>query len=132
LRTTDRDIYAAGDIAAYPDPRSGERVRIEHWMLAERQGQAAARNMLGIGGPFRDVPFFWSAHYDQTLSYTGHAQRWDHIRERGDLAKGQYACGFEQGGKILAVVTVGDDKLGLEAEAAMEANAEAKLQALFK
>jgi NADPH-dependent 2,4-dienoyl-CoA reductase/sulfur reductase-like enzyme len=106
-------------------------VRIEHWMVAQRQGQAAARNMLGLSGPFRDVPFFWSAHYDTTLSYTGHAQSWDRIRERGDLAQGQYACGYEQGGKILAVVTVGEDKLGLEAEAALEADDDDKLQALF-
>lgn len=131
LRTTDPDIYAAGDIAAYPDARSGERVRIEHWMVAERQGQAAARNILGASGPFRDVPFFWSAHYDTTLSYTGHAQRWDRIVERGDLAQGKYACGYEQAGKILAVVTIGEDALGLEAEAAMEANADDKLRALF-
>jgi 3-phenylpropionate/trans-cinnamate dioxygenase ferredoxin reductase subunit len=130
LRTSDPDIYAAGDIAAFPDARSGERVRIEHWQVAERQGQAAARAMLGIGGPYRDVPFFWSAHYDVTLSYTGHAQRWDRIRERGSLEDGKHISAFERDGKVLAVVTVGDDHAGLEAEAAMEAGDEARLAKL--
>jgi NADPH-dependent 2,4-dienoyl-CoA reductase/sulfur reductase-like enzyme/nitrite reductase/ring-hydroxylating ferredoxin subunit len=130
LRTSDPDIYAAGDIAAFPYARSGERVRIEHWQVAERQGQAVARAMLGIGGPYGDVPFFWSAHYDVTLSYTGHAQRWDRIRERGSLEAGKHVSAFERDGKVLAVVTVGDDHAGLEAEAAMEAGDEAKLAKL--
>jgi len=98
LRTSDPDIYAAGDIAAYPDPRSGERVRIEHWAVAVRQGQAVARVMLGLAGPYRDVPFFWSAHYDVTLGYVGHATAWDSVRERGNLEQGQYAAAFERGG----------------------------------
>ncbi|HKU37765.1 MAG TPA: FAD-dependent oxidoreductase, partial [Polyangiales bacterium] len=131
LRTSAPDIYAAGDIASYPDPRSGERVRIEHWAVAERQGQAVARNMLGIGGPFRDVPFFWSAHYDVTLAYVGHAQRWDRLLERGSLEAGHYAVGYEQAGKLLAAVCLGEDKLSLEIEAAMEAGDEARLAALF-
>jgi NADPH-dependent 2,4-dienoyl-CoA reductase/sulfur reductase-like enzyme/nitrite reductase/ring-hydroxylating ferredoxin subunit len=130
LRTSDPDIYAAGDIAAYPDARSGERVRIEHWAVAERQGQAVARTMLGRGGPYRDVPFFWSAHYDVTLGYVGHAQRWDRVRERGSLEEGKFVCAYEQGGKVLAVVTLGEDRVSLQAEAAMEAGDEAKLAAL--
>jgi NADPH-dependent 2,4-dienoyl-CoA reductase/sulfur reductase-like enzyme/nitrite reductase/ring-hydroxylating ferredoxin subunit len=131
LRTSDPDIYAAGDIAAYPDARSGERVRIEHWAVAERQGQAVARAMLGRGGPYRDVPFFWSAHYDVTLGYVGHAQRWDRVRVRGNLAEGKLVCGYEQDGKVLAVVTIGEDHVSLQAEAAMESNDDAKLAALL-
>jgi NADPH-dependent 2,4-dienoyl-CoA reductase/sulfur reductase-like enzyme/nitrite reductase/ring-hydroxylating ferredoxin subunit len=130
LRTSDPDIYAAGDIAAYPDARSGGRVRIEHWTVAVRQGQAVARTMLGLGGPYRDVPFFWSAHYDVALNYVGHAQRWDRVRERGSLEQGKFVCAYEQGGKVLAVVTLGEDCTSLQAEAAMEAGDEAKLAAL--
>jgi apoptosis-inducing factor 3 len=130
LRTADPDVYAAGDVASYPDARSGERVRIEHWQVAVRQGQAAARAMLGVGGPYRDVPFFWSAHYDVTLSYVGHAQRWDRIRERGSLDEGKLVSTFEREGKVLAVVTVGDDAASLASEAAMEAGDDAKLAAL--
>jgi apoptosis-inducing factor 3 len=85
LRSSAADIYAAGDIARYPDAISGERVRIEHWALAERQGQAVARAMLGIGPGFRDVPFFWSQHYDVTISYVGHASTWNKCEIRGDL-----------------------------------------------
>jgi NADPH-dependent 2,4-dienoyl-CoA reductase/sulfur reductase-like enzyme/nitrite reductase/ring-hydroxylating ferredoxin subunit len=132
LRTSAPDVFAAGDIAAYPDPRSGERVRIEHWAVAERQGQSVARSMLGIGSAFRDVPFFWSAHYDVTLAYVGHAQRWDRLIERGSLEQGKYTVGFELGGKLLAAVCLGEDRLSLEIEAAMQANDDAQLVALLR
>ena len=130
LRTSRPEIYAAGDIAAYPDERSGQRVRIEHFAVAVRQGQAVARAMLGDQTAFRDVPFFWSAHYDVTIGYVGHAEQWDRVRERGNLESGQYVSAFERGGKVLAVVSIGDDKSSLEAEAALQVGDEAKLAAL--
>jgi NADPH-dependent 2,4-dienoyl-CoA reductase/sulfur reductase-like enzyme/nitrite reductase/ring-hydroxylating ferredoxin subunit len=131
LRTSAPDVYAAGDIASYPDVRSGERVRIEHWAVAVRQGQAVARAMLGIGGPYREVPFFWSAHYDSTLSYVGHAQSWDRSVERGDLDEGKFAVAFERHGKVLAVACLGEDRLCLEIEAAMQAGDDARLTRLL-
>ena len=91
LRTSIPDVFAAGDLARYPEPVSGEHARIEHWVMAERQGQAVARSMLGIGGAFRDAPFFWSQHYDITISYLGHAPSWDSCEIRGELEK-QDAC----------------------------------------
>ena len=91
LRTIVSEIYAAGDIARYPDPISGESVRIEHWVLAERQGQAVARTMLGIGDSFRDAPFFWSQHYDAQISYVGHASSWNRVEIRGDRVAGVLA-----------------------------------------
>ena len=105
-------------------------MRIEHWQVAERHGRAVARAMLGIGEPYRDVPFFWSAHYDVTLNYVGHAEKWDRIIERGSLADRKYVAAFEYQGKIAAVVTLGEDLLSLKIEAAMSAGDDAKVKAL--
>jgi apoptosis-inducing factor 3 len=120
LQTSLPGIFAAGDIARFPDPRSGQTARIEHWVVAERQGQAVARNMLGAKKPFRSVPFFWSAHYDTTITYVGRAERWDEIVTKGNIDDGDGLVGYRLGGKILAVAAVGRDKESLEAEAAME------------
>jgi 3-phenylpropionate/trans-cinnamate dioxygenase ferredoxin reductase subunit len=120
LRTSAPEIYAAGDVARYPDAISGERVRIEHWALAERQGQAVARAMLGIGHGFRDVPFFWSQHYDVTISYVGHASTWNRFEIRGDLA-GQDACAiYRLDDRVIAVATIGRDRVSLAVESALE------------
>jgi 3-phenylpropionate/trans-cinnamate dioxygenase ferredoxin reductase subunit len=106
-------------------------VRIEHWALAERHGQAAARSILGRGRPFADAPFFWSQHYDVTLSYVGHAAAWDRIETRGSLAKRDFAAAFVKDEHIVAVVTVGRDHLSLEAEAAFERKDSAALARIF-
>jgi NADPH-dependent 2,4-dienoyl-CoA reductase/sulfur reductase-like enzyme len=120
LRTSAPDVYAAGDVARYPEPISGERVRIEHWVVAERQGQAVARSMLGIGGPFRDVPFFWSQHYDVAINYVGHAPAWDALDLRGDLDGRKATAIYRSKGRTLAVATIGRDRVSLAVEAALE------------
>jgi len=130
LRASAPDVYAAGDVARYPDPRTGDLVRIEHFVVAERQGQAAARAMLG-GGPYRDVPFFWSRHYGVTYRYVGHAAGWDRIEARGSLDDRDFAAFYLKGGKVLAVVTVGRALVSLRAEAAMEAGDDRGLEALL-
>lgn len=132
LRTAHSDVYAAGDIASYPDARSTERVRIEHWAMAVRQGQAVARSMLGQGTAFQDVPFFWSAHYDVTLGYVGHAAHWDRLIERGDPEEGLYMCGYERDGQVRAVVSLGDDLASLEAEVALQAGDQARLGVILR
>jgi apoptosis-inducing factor 3 len=120
LETSIPGIYAAGDIARYPDPRSGHKVRIEHWVVAERQGQTAARNMLGARERFTTVPFFWSNHYSTSISYVGHAERWDDVVVSGNIDEGDSMVGYRLGGKILAVASTGRQRESLEAEAAME------------
>ena len=132
FRASAPGVWAAGDVARYPDPVSGKPARIEHWVLAERQGQAAARSMLGRGKPFTDAPFFWSAHYDVTLSYVGHATEWDRIETKGSLEKRDFAAAFVKGERILAVVTVGRDTLSLRAEAALERRDATELARVFR
>jgi 3-phenylpropionate/trans-cinnamate dioxygenase ferredoxin reductase subunit len=132
LRTSARDIYAAGDIARYPDPISGERIRIEHWVVAERQGQAVARAMLGIGHAFQDVPFFWSQHYDVTISYVGHASSWDSLEIRGNLAARDACVAYRRNGRVAAVVTIGRDRVSLAVEAALERRDTAAVESILQ
>ncbi|KGC06719.1 MULTISPECIES: FAD-dependent oxidoreductase [Burkholderia] len=120
LRTSAPDIYAAGDIARWPDPLTGERIRVEHWVVAERQGGVAARNMLGQQRPFDAAPFFWSQQYDLTIRYVGHAEQWDRVEIDGDLGAHDCSIGYWRGNTRLAVVTIGRDLDNLKAEAALE------------
>ena len=121
LETSAPDIFAAGDIARWPDRLTGERVRVEHWVVAARQGQTAARNMLGARQRFEAAPFFWSQHYDQAIGYIGHAPAWDRAEVAGDPASGDCAVTFYQGARMLAVATLGRDLENLRAEVAFEA-----------
>jgi NADPH-dependent 2,4-dienoyl-CoA reductase/sulfur reductase-like enzyme/nitrite reductase/ring-hydroxylating ferredoxin subunit len=131
LRTSAPDIWAAGDVARYPEARLGTTVRIEHWVVAERQGQAVARDMLGLGAPFRDVPFFWSQHYDLTLAYVGHAGNEDAIEVTGSLPKHDVAVAYRRAGRVAAVATIGRDLQSLAIEAALAREDGAAVDALL-
>ncbi|RQU17982.1 pyridine nucleotide-disulfide oxidoreductase [Burkholderia cenocepacia] len=120
LQTSAPGIYAAGDIARWPDPLTGERIRVEHWVVAERQGIVAARNLLGQQRPFDAVPFFWSQHYDLTIRYVGHAEQWDRVEIDGDLGEHDCSIAYWRGNTRLAVVTIARDLDNLKAEAALE------------
>jgi NADPH-dependent 2,4-dienoyl-CoA reductase/sulfur reductase-like enzyme len=123
LETSAPGIFAAGDIARWPDLYSGESVRVEHWVVAQRQGQTAALNMLGEREKFAAVPFFWSQHYDVAINYVGHAEKWDELTVDGDIAAKDCLLRYKRNGRVLAVASIYRDLDSLKAELEMELDA---------
>ncbi|HTT11757.1 MAG TPA: FAD-dependent oxidoreductase [Burkholderiaceae bacterium] len=120
LETSAPSVFAAGDIARWPDPHSGAAIRVEHWVVAQRQGQTAALNMLGARRRFEAVPFFWSQHYDVPINYVGHAEGWDDIQVEGDIGARDCVVRYKSRGRVLAIASIYRDLDSLRAEAAME------------
>lgn len=121
METSVPDIFAAGDIASYPEPISGTRTRIEHWVVAERQGEVAAANMLGQRRRFESAPFFWTEQYGVPLRYVGRASGWDAVTCEGDFDSGSFAARYFVDGAHCATATVGRDRENLEDELRLEA-----------
>ncbi len=128
LRTSAPGVWAAGDVAR--SPYDGRPVRIEHWVVAQCQGQRAARAMLGQNKPSRAVPFFWSNHHDVAMGYIGHVERWDKLVVHGSLEARDACVAYWEGGRIRAVATIGRDRVRLLAEAAMERGDDAALETI--
>jgi NADPH-dependent 2,4-dienoyl-CoA reductase/sulfur reductase-like enzyme len=121
-------IFAAGDVARYPDRFSGEKIRVEHWVAAGRQGQTAALNILGRKTPHTAPPFFWSAHYDVTIAYVGHAAGFDRVEIHGSLDERRALAAYRTGPRITAIAAVGLDRESLMIEAAMESGNAAEVE----
>jgi NADPH-dependent 2,4-dienoyl-CoA reductase/sulfur reductase-like enzyme len=137
LRTSAPDVWAAGDVARWPvpngrgdGPADGRTIRVEHWVVAGRMGQIAAKNVLGAGVTCDLVPFFWSAHYDLVIQVVGHAEEWDRLDVAGSLEGRNAAVAYRRAGRTLAVATIGRDHAALEAEAALERGDEPALAAI--
>lgn len=103
-------VFAAGDIATFPDWRTGRPTRIEHWRTAQQQGMTAARNLAGEVEPFRAVPFFWTLQFDAILGYVGHAPAWDEEIVHGDLEGRDFMVYYVGDGRVLAAAAMGRDR----------------------
>jgi apoptosis-inducing factor 3 len=120
LETSAASVYAAGDIARWPDPHTGMPIRVEHWVVAQRQGQTAAGNILGARQRFDAVPYFWSQHYDVAVRYSGYAARWDEADVTGSLGEDDGSVAYRSRRRTIAVASIGQDRQNLEAEHALE------------
>ena len=108
LRTSDPDIYAAGDVANAYHPLLGRHVRVEHWANALHQGPVAARAMLGQDAVYDRLPYFYTDQYDLGMEYTGHAEpgSYDRVVTRGDVEGREFLAFWLSDGRVLAGMSV--------------------------
>jgi NADPH-dependent 2,4-dienoyl-CoA reductase/sulfur reductase-like enzyme len=131
LRTSVPGIWAAGDLARFPGRRPGTSVRVEHWVVAQRMGQTAARNMLGQSRAFQVVPFFWSQHYDVAIAYVGHAESWTRTSVHGSIEKRSCVVAYHQDDEVVAAASIFRDRESLFLEIALAGNDQAAIQRIL-
>jgi 3-phenylpropionate/trans-cinnamate dioxygenase ferredoxin reductase component len=105
-RTGVEGIYAAGDVANHYHPVFGRHIRVEHWQNALKQGQAAARSMLGNGEPYQEIPWFWSDQYEHNLQYAGFHRDWDELVVRGSMEERSFVAFYRKDERVLAAVAI--------------------------
>jgi NAD(P)-dependent dehydrogenase (short-subunit alcohol dehydrogenase family)/NADPH-dependent 2,4-dienoyl-CoA reductase/sulfur reductase-like enzyme/nitrite reductase/ring-hydroxylating ferredoxin subunit len=131
LQTSAPGIYAIGDIASYPEARLKKRIRVEHWVHSQRQGQFVARLLMGAAQRYTDTPFFWSAHYDKSLRYIGRGSP-EHYQIEGSVDDGDFTVRYGgEGNAAQALTTCGRDFEALRQAALWEgrdADAISKIQ----
>lgn len=108
LETKVAGIFAAGDVAAYPDPYAG-LMHFEHWDNAIASAQAAAANMSGGNEPYRHVPYFFSDQFDLSINMLGYPSSKADIAIRGDMQKNSFTAFYVQDGVLKAALMVNDD-----------------------
>jgi len=105
-RTNVEGVYAAGDVANFPNAILGERLRLEHWANAQNHGVAAAKAMLGSKEPYAEVPWFFSDQYDVNMQYIGHASSWDQIVIRGSVPDRRFTAFYLKDGRLRAAMAL--------------------------
>jgi apoptosis-inducing factor 3 len=98
------DLYAAGDVAQFPLPRSDQTLRIEHWRVAQQQARVAALNMAGRHVQYTGVPYFWTYHFGKNFEYIGHASEHDEVVIDGDLDAQAFIAYLMKDGLVAAAV----------------------------
>jgi NADPH-dependent 2,4-dienoyl-CoA reductase/sulfur reductase-like enzyme len=131
LQTTVPGIFAAGDIARWPGRVAGTSMRVEHWVVAQRQGQTVARNMLGQKLRYEGIPFFWSQHYDVKISYMGHVETWDTTTVHGSLEKKSCVVAYRIDDRVYAAASIGRDRESLELEFLLAHNDQAAIERIL-
>ena len=106
-----QQVYAAGDVARYPDPFTDRRIRIEHWRLAQQQGRVAARAMLGDATSFQSVPFFWTRQFGVSLMYAGYAPEWDEVIVTGNARRKEFTAFYAKNNRLLAAAGTQDRQI---------------------
>jgi NADPH-dependent 2,4-dienoyl-CoA reductase/sulfur reductase-like enzyme/nitrite reductase/ring-hydroxylating ferredoxin subunit len=115
LKAKEDGVFAAGDIALFPNPRTGEKHRVEHWVVAEAQGRHAARAMLGVGDSYGEIPFFWTRQYGKSIKYIGYGSPFDRVVFRGDVEEDSFFAGYCRNGQLQAASCLngGNEFIGL-------------------
>jgi 3-phenylpropionate/trans-cinnamate dioxygenase ferredoxin reductase component len=109
LRSSDPDVYAAGDVASAYHPLFDRHIRVEHWANALNQPQAAARAMLGQAVSYDRVPYFFTDQYDLGMEYSGYVEPggYKEVVFRGDVAGREFvAFWLAEDGRVLAGMNV--------------------------